>query len=135
MDQWRENDAPDHATEEGRRHFAEKLAKRLQKEYNKRRRNDDTERQLRDIADRKCTAREAITDFAQDEDEDEDLDRFLERMGDVDSVKGSAQRSPKGALLSPSEWRREPPRSVERREMTNSFSRQPPAYTAPHKDR
>ena len=132
MDQWREYEQPDHATEDGRRQFAEKLAKKLQKELNRRRRNDDTERQLRDIADRKCTAREAITDFAQDDEEDDDLDRFLERMGDGESVKASAQRSPRGTLLSPTEWRKEPSRT---KDMTNSFTRSEQMFSPSYKDR
>ncbi|CAI4225366.1 unnamed protein product [Auanema sp. JU1783] len=91
----------DHSTEEGRRHFANILLKKLVREYQRREQNEQTERQLRDIGDRRCTAREIVSNTEPvDPDDDDDLDRYVERMRE-DSQKASAQRSPRCQLLSP----------------------------------
>ncbi|KAK6054427.1 hypothetical protein COOONC_08067 [Cooperia oncophora] len=95
----------DHNTEEGRRMFAAMLCKKLNRLQARRERNDETERQLRDIEDRKCTTRElistseAVHDVAGDD--DDDVECYLERMRE-DSLKASANRSPRHTALSPS---------------------------------
>ncbi|KAK6026631.1 hypothetical protein OSTOST_07385 [Ostertagia ostertagi] len=94
----------DHNTEEGRRMFAAVLCKKLNRLQARRERNDETERQLRDIEDRKCTTRElistseAVHDVACDD--DDDVECYLERMRE-DSLKASANRSPRLNALSP----------------------------------
>ncbi|KAK5966917.1 Axin protein pry-1 [Trichostrongylus colubriformis] len=94
----------DHNTDEGRRMFAAVLCKKLNRLQARRERNDETERQLRDIEDRKCTTRElistseAVHDVACDD--DDDVECYLERMRE-DSLKASANRSPRHSALSP----------------------------------
>ncbi|VDO21668.1 unnamed protein product [Heligmosomoides polygyrus] len=97
----------DHNTEEGRRMFAAVLCKKLNRLQARRERNDETERQLRDIEDRKCTTRELVStsEAAHDVacDDEDDVECYLERMRE-DSLKASANRSPRHTALSPSEW-------------------------------
>lgn len=94
----------DHNTEDGRRLFAAALCKKLNRLQARRERNDETERQLRDIEDRKCTTRdlvstsEAVHDTACDD--DDDVECYLERMRE-ESLKASANRSPRHNALSP----------------------------------
>ncbi|KAK6731974.1 hypothetical protein RB195_008054 [Necator americanus] len=94
----------DHNTEEGRKMFAAVLCKKLNRVQARRERNDETERQLRDIEDRKCTTRElvstseAVHDVACDD--DDDVECYLERMRE-ESLKASANRSPRHNALSP----------------------------------
>ncbi|VDO23008.1 unnamed protein product [Haemonchus placei] len=94
----------DHNTDEGRRTFAAVLCKKLSRLQARRERNDETERQLRAIEDRKCTTRELITTSAAVHDvacdDDEDVECYLERMRE-DSLKASANRSPRLNALSP----------------------------------
>uniref|UniRef100_A0A1I7WZE8 RGS domain-containing protein n=1 Tax=Heterorhabditis bacteriophora TaxID=37862 RepID=A0A1I7WZE8_HETBA len=85
----------------GRRIFATILCKKLNREQTCRRRNDEIERQLRDIEDRKCTARELIsTADAVEVDDEDDVERYVERMRE-DSLKASANRTPHTNTLSP----------------------------------
>lgn len=94
----------DHNTEEGRRTFAGVLCKKLNRLQTRRERNDETERQLRDIENRKCTARELISTSEAVHvatcDDDDDVECYLERMRE-DSLKTSANRSPCHNVLSP----------------------------------
>ncbi|KHJ86882.1 hypothetical protein OESDEN_13354 [Oesophagostomum dentatum] len=94
----------DHNTEEGRKMFAAVVCKKLNRVQARRERNDETERQLRDIESRKCTTldlvstSEAVHDVACDD--DDDVECYVERMRE-DSLKASANRSPHHNALSP----------------------------------
>ncbi|VDL86476.1 unnamed protein product [Nippostrongylus brasiliensis] len=94
----------DHNTEDGRKMFVAVLCKKLNRLQARRERNDETERQLRDIESRKCTTRElvstseAVHDVVGDD--DDDVECYLERMRE-DSLKASANRSPRHNALSP----------------------------------
>ncbi|CAJ0594051.1 unnamed protein product [Cylicocyclus nassatus] len=94
----------DHNTEEGRKVFAAVLFKKLNRVQARRERNDETERQLRDIEDRKCTTLDLVStsEAAHDVacDDDDDVECYLERMRE-DSLKASANRSPRHSALSP----------------------------------
>ncbi|VDM55635.1 unnamed protein product [Angiostrongylus costaricensis] len=94
----------DHNTEDGRKTFAGVLCKKLNRLKARRERNDETERQLRDIESRKCTTRELISTSEAAHvatcDDDDDVECYLERMRE-DSLKTSANRSPCHNAVSP----------------------------------
>ncbi|KAJ1373181.1 Pry-1p [Parelaphostrongylus tenuis] len=94
----------DHNTEDGRKVFAGVLCKKLNRLQVRRERNDETERQLRDIENRKCTTRELVSTSEAAHvatcDDDDDVECYLERMRE-DSLKTSANRSPCHNAVSP----------------------------------
>uniref|UniRef100_A0A0K0CV89 Regulator of G protein signaling domain protein n=1 Tax=Angiostrongylus cantonensis TaxID=6313 RepID=A0A0K0CV89_ANGCA len=95
----------DNFRDPGRKIFAGVLCKKLNRLKARRERNDETERQLRDIESRKCTVTVDIlllqTAHVVTCDDDDDVECYLERMRE-DSLKTSANRSPCHNAVSPS---------------------------------
>ncbi|PAV85545.1 hypothetical protein WR25_09879 [Diploscapter pachys] len=88
----------DHSTVEGRQNFADDLTKRLNKLIRKIMDNDRTQNYIRDIVDKQGNARDVIMTADAMEvtaDDEDDVEKYLERMRETDSLKASAHRTPK----------------------------------------